>query len=81
MYHIPLRSLVLLSNDIIPERHKLIELKSRGGLKHPSLTLYNLICVLESATMVTKKNRGQCEHSSTDYRNIRRALSNTVCWL
>lgn len=50
-----INSLVLSENDNIPERHKLIELKSRGFLKHMSVQLYNLITVLEYATLETIK--------------------------
>lgn len=46
-----LQSLTLLPHDVIPERHKLIELKSRGSLKHPSVKLFDLIQILEIATI------------------------------
>lgn len=50
-------SLVLSENAEIPERHKLINLKTRGFLKHPSLDLFDLISILEVATLATIKDK------------------------
>ena len=44
-------TLLLSPSDPIPERHELIELRSKGYLKHPSLKLSTLIDVLETAVM------------------------------
>jgi len=35
-----LKTLVLQPNDVIPKRHKLIEIKTKGYLKNPSLWFY-----------------------------------------
>lgn len=50
-------TLILGPSDIIPERHKLIELKSRGNLINPSLALFDLISTLETAVLSTVKNK------------------------
>lgn len=44
-------ALILSPNDPIPERHKLIELRTKGNLKNPSVKLCNLINILEVAVM------------------------------
>lgn len=51
-------SLTLSKNDIIPEKHKLIEMKSKGYLKHPSVKLYDLISVLEISILQTIHEKG-----------------------
>ena len=49
-------TLLLSPSDPIPERHGLIELRSKSYLKHPSLKLCTLIDVLETAVMNVVKN-------------------------
>lgn len=44
-------ALVLSPSDPIPERFKLIQLRTKGNLKYPSFKLCNLIDVLEAAVM------------------------------
>lgn len=56
-------SLILSKNDVIPERHKLIELKTKGYLKHPSVKLYDLISVLERSILQTLKDDGIQENT------------------
>lgn len=64
-------SLILPSENEKPERHKLIEIKSKGKLKHPSLNLCNLITVLEYATMKTVNDQ---EINANTLFEITRAL-------
>lgn len=40
----------------IPENHKLIELRSKGNLLHPSVQLYDLISILESCIIQVTGN-------------------------
>lgn len=46
-----LRTLVLGPNDPIPNEHRLILLKTKGSLKHPSTALVYLLSILERATI------------------------------
>ncbi|XP_071582486.1 uncharacterized protein [Temnothorax nylanderi] len=48
-----LQSLELPASEAIPENHKLIDIKSRGNLKHPSRKLEELLSILERATVET----------------------------
>ncbi|XP_024876439.1 uncharacterized protein LOC112457536, partial [Temnothorax curvispinosus] len=45
-----LQSLELPASEAIPKNHKLINIKSRGNLKHPSRKLEELLSILERAT-------------------------------
>lgn len=51
-----LETLVLQPNDIIPERHKLIQIKSEGYLKTPSVALFNLLSSLEKGIIEATKS-------------------------
>lgn len=51
-----LRTLVLGPTDEIPETHRLILLKTKGGLKHLSAALVNLLSILGQATIKEMKN-------------------------
>lgn len=44
-------ALVLSENEVIPETHKLIEIRSKGYLKHPSKKLTCLINIIETNLM------------------------------
>ncbi|TGZ47805.1 Tigger transposable element-derived-like protein [Temnothorax longispinosus] len=46
-----LKTLVLQPNDEIPERHKLIEIKTKGYLINPSIALFNLLSSLEKGVI------------------------------
>lgn len=46
-----LKTLVLQPHDVIPERHKLIDIKTKGYLKNPSAALFNLLSTLEKRTI------------------------------
>lgn len=50
-----LKTLVLGPNDSIPEKHRLILLKTKGSLKHPSAALVNLLSILEQGTIEATK--------------------------
>lgn len=50
-----LKTLVLQSNDEITERHKLIEIKSKGYLINPSIVLFNLLSSLEKGIINATK--------------------------
>lgn len=50
-----LKTLVLEPNDVIPERHKLIEIKTKGYLINPSLALFNLLSSLEKGIIEATK--------------------------
>lgn len=50
-----LKTLVLGLNDPIPEKHKLILQKTKGGLKHPLAALVNLLSILEQGTLEATK--------------------------
>lgn len=50
-----LKTLVLGPKDAIPERHKLIEIKSKGYLINPSVALFNLLSSLEKAAIEATK--------------------------
>jgi len=51
-----LKTLVLQPNDVIPKRHKLIEIKTKGYLKNPSVALFNLLSSLEKGTIKATKD-------------------------
>lgn len=44
-------TLVLSKDEVIPESHKLIEIRSKGFLRHPSKTLTTLITLIENAVL------------------------------
>ncbi|XP_011705030.1 PREDICTED: uncharacterized protein LOC105460298 [Wasmannia auropunctata] len=48
-----LKTLVLQPNNEIPERHKLIEIKSKGYLINPFVALFNLLSTLEKGIIET----------------------------
>lgn len=50
-------TLILPTNESIPENHKFIEIKSRGFLKHPSKELVSLITSIENAIMEVVQGR------------------------
>lgn len=50
-----LKTLVLQSNDEILERHKLIQIKTKGYLINPSVTLFNLLSSLEKGVIEATK--------------------------
>lgn len=50
-----LKTLVLQPNDEIPERHKLIQMKTKGHLINPSVALFNLLSTLEKGIIETTK--------------------------
>lgn len=50
-----LKTLVLQPNDVIPERHKLIQIKTKGYLKNPSIALFNLLSILEKGIIEATK--------------------------
>lgn len=51
-----LKTLVLGTNNPIPEKHRLIELKTEGSsLKHPSAALVDLLSILERGTIEVTK--------------------------
>lgn len=55
-------TLTMTAGESVPERHKLINLKSKGFLQHPSVKLYDLISVLENALIsVLEKNNIQAD--------------------
>ncbi|XP_067204347.1 uncharacterized protein [Linepithema humile] len=50
-----LKTLILQPNDVIPERHKLIQIKTKGYLKNPSIALFNLLSILEKGIIEATK--------------------------
>jgi len=51
-----LKTLVLQPNDVIPKRHKLIEIKIKGYLKNPCVALFNLFSSLEKGAIEATKD-------------------------
>lgn len=51
-----LKTLVLKPNDVIPDSHQLILLKTKGSLKHPSAALVALLSLLEQGVIEATKN-------------------------
>jgi len=50
-----LKTLILQPNDVIPERHKLIEIKTKGYLINPLVALFNLLSNLEKGAIEATK--------------------------
>lgn len=48
-----LKTLVLQPNNEIPERHKLIQIKTKGYLMNPSVALFDLLSILEKEVIET----------------------------
>lgn len=51
-----LNALVLQPNDSVPERHKLIHIKTKGYLINPSVALFNLLSNLEKGVIQATKS-------------------------